>query len=66
MSASKEYIPNRARAAINGKIATIDNGRRIVREYSSGDPLIGRLEFDDGPRFTGEVRGWAQRLAGKQ
>lgn len=45
-------------AIITGKIATVYKGRRIVREYKSGQPLIGRLQDDDAPPFTGFVRDW--------
>lgn len=40
MKAQKK-IPNNQRAICNGKIATIHNGRRIVRIYQSGEPLVG-------------------------
>lgn len=48
MRAKRKYIPNRKRAIITGYIATIQNGRRIIRYYVSGEPLKGRLEYEKG------------------
>ena len=35
---------NRGRAICNATIATIYQGRRLVREYYSGEPLIGKIQ----------------------
>lgn len=40
----KKYIPNKNRAIVNGKIATIVNGRRVVHIYRSGEPLKGKIQ----------------------
>lgn len=53
---SKKYIPNKKRAIVSGKIATVYQGVRIVREYRSGERLIGELEQDNAHRYTGYVR----------
>lgn len=53
----KRALPNRCRAIISGKIATIYKGRRIVREYESGQPLVGRFAGSNAPPYTGFVRG---------
>ncbi len=39
----KPKIPNKDRAIISGKIATIWMGRRVVNFYRSGQPLVGRI-----------------------
>ena len=49
-------IPNTRRAIISGKIATIYKGQRIVREYTSGEPLKGFIPVSDAPPYTGFVR----------
>lgn len=36
-------IPNKDRAIVTGKIATIHHGRRVVNFYRSGQPLIGKV-----------------------
>lgn len=56
----RAYIPNSKRAAISGKIVTVHQGKRLVREYESGEPLVGKLIEDNAPPFTGFVRGWFQ------
>lgn len=56
----REYVPNSARAVTNGHIVTIYQGKRIVRYYTSGQPLVGRIPEDEAPPFTGYVRGWFQ------
>lgn len=43
---NRKYVPNRRRAIITGHIATIYNGRRIIRFYISGEPLKGRIEHE--------------------
>lgn len=53
-------IPNKARAIESARIATIHNGKRIVRQYQSGEPLVGQPLENDGPPFNGYVRGWFQ------
>lgn len=54
-------IPNKHRAIITGKIATYHNGKRIVRRYQSGEPLIGTLQSNDCPPYTGYVRNFGKR-----
>lgn len=44
MQTKKKRIPNRERAIINGKIATIYNGRRVIHIYRSGEPLKGKIQ----------------------
>lgn len=57
----RKYIPNKARAVENARIVTMHRGKRIVKEYKSGEPLVGTpLDNDDAPPFTGYVRGWFQ------
>lgn len=51
-------IKNCERAIVTGKIATIQDGKRVVNTYTSGEPLKGKLPEDDAPPFTGFVRGW--------
>lgn len=48
-----ESVPNSQRAICNGKIATIKNGRRIVRVYQSGAKLDGEIPEPDAPPYTG-------------
>lgn len=43
MKPKRKKIPNAARAIINGKIATIYHGRRVINFYTSGQTLIGRI-----------------------
>lgn len=57
----QRYIPNNQRAVASGKIATIHNGKRIVRNYESGEPLVGKIPEPDAPPFTGYVRGWFEK-----
>lgn len=47
---------NSERAIINGKIATVQNGKRVVHTYLSGEKLKGEIPKDDFPRYTGYVR----------
>lgn len=55
-------MPNDKRAVCNAKMATIKDGKRIVRTYRSGEPLIGEVPTnDDAPPFTGYVRGWFKK-----
>lgn len=51
-------MKNSNRAITNATIATVKNGQRVVRQYQSGDRLVGRIPEDDAPPFTGYVRGW--------
>ena len=44
------------RAIISGRIATIKNGKRIVKRYNSGEKLEGEIIIEDTPPFTGFVR----------
>lgn len=37
-------VGNERRAICNAKIATVKGDRRIIREYKSGEPLVGRIE----------------------
>lgn len=39
----KKFYPT-TRAVVTGKIATVLNGVRIVKQYYSGDKLTGKLE----------------------
>lgn len=57
---SNKYIPNSRRAVITGKIATIHNGKRVVRSYNSGEPLVGKPLEIEAPPFTGYVRGFGE------
>lgn len=54
----RSFVPNKHRAVATAKIATIKNGRRVIRDYKSGDALVGHIPEDDAPPFTGFVRGW--------
>lgn len=56
-------IPNRARAVTTGRIATIKDGKRMVRNYQSGEKLVGEVYTpdDDRPPFTGYVRNWFRK-----
>ena len=56
-------MKNSDRAIINGTIATVVNGRRVVRTYESGEKLVGRIPRDDAPAFTGYVRGFGKKGA---
>lgn len=38
-----EFFKNKERAICDARIATIHQGRRIVLQYRSGQPLVGRL-----------------------
>lgn len=38
------YIPNKDRAITNAKIATVLDGKRLVKKYRSGEPLKGKIE----------------------
>lgn len=38
---AKVWVP---RARFSGTIATICNGRRVIRKYYSGEPLVGYIE----------------------
>lgn len=58
MKLKKAPMPNRKRAIVSGKIATIYEGRRLVRVYESGQPLVGEIPQDNLPPFTGYVRGF--------
>lgn len=49
------------KAITNAKIATIYQGKRIVRFYRSGEKLVGKLPQDDAPPFTGYVRDWFKK-----
>jgi len=40
----KKYVPNKHRAIVNGYIATVYKGKRIIKSYKSGEPLQGRLQ----------------------
>lgn len=55
-------LKNAERAITNGRIVTIKDGRRIVKTYSSGDPLDGVLDQDNAPPFTGFVRDFGKRI----
>lgn len=57
---SKDSTPNAVRAITNAKIATVVDGKRHVQKYSSGDLLVGRLENNDAPPFTGYVRNYGK------
>ena len=61
MRGNQNKLPNNCRAIVSGTIVTVDRGRRVVREYSSGEPLQGEIPEDDAPPFTGFVRGFGQR-----
>ena len=37
-------LPNNRLAITEGYIATVENGKRLVRRYYSGEPLQGRIE----------------------
>ena len=43
-SKKPKIVKNSERAIVNGKIATIYKGKRIVQKYYSGEPLKGRIE----------------------
>lgn len=49
------------RAITNAAIATIYQGKRVVREYKSGERLLGEIESHDAPPFTGFVRGYGKK-----
>lgn len=52
-------------AVTDAAYATIYQGRRLVREYKSGDRLVGQIECDDSaPPFTGFVRGFGKKKKG--
>ena len=48
-------------AITDAAYATIYHGRRLVREYKSGERLVGQLQHDDAPPFTGFVRGFGKK-----
>lgn len=56
IACSSDEEKDEIRVELNG--ATIHNGKRIVRNYESGEPLVGRIPEPDAPPFTGYVRGW--------
>jgi hypothetical protein len=58
---TQKPIPNKSRAIVAGKIATVYKGQRIVKSYNSGQPLTGKIPEDDAPPFTGFVRGWFRK-----
>lgn len=60
--ATKKYIPNSRRAVADAMIATIYKGKRIIRKYRSGEPLIGRIQEWNEPRYTGFVRGYGKKV----
>lgn len=43
----QDKIGNDRRAVCNAKIATNLNGKRFVKAYRSGEPLVGELSNDD-------------------
>lgn len=57
-------MKNAQRAIITGTIVTIQNGKRVVKQYRSGQKLVGRIMDDDAPPFTGYVRGWFKQQKG--
>lgn len=52
---------NKDRAIINGKIATIKDGQRIVTKYQSGEKLVGEIKEEAYFPYTGYVRGFGKR-----
>lgn len=54
-------IPNKYRAVASARIATIKDGKRVVRKYESGERLDGIIPDDDTPKYTGYVRGFGQK-----
>ena len=59
-----QNVPNARRAITNANIATVYYGKRIVREYRSGERLVGNIEGDNAPPFTGFVRGFGKKKKG--
>ena len=57
-------MKNSQRAVANATIVTVQHGQRIVRQYQSGEPLVGRIPQDDAPPFTGFVRGFGSKKKG--
>lgn len=57
----EKSLPNARRAITNANIATIYQGKRIVRPYKSGDRLVGQIEETDAPPFTGFVRDFGKK-----
>lgn len=40
----QKKLPNHRRAIIDGTIATVYQGKRIIKMYKSGEPLQGRIQ----------------------
>lgn len=58
MMPAGQYISKNKYAITHGRIATTHKGKRIIREYQSGEKLVGEIQESDAPPFTGFVRGW--------
>ena len=56
---------NKDRAIINGKIATIQNGKRVVNTYTSGEKLVGKIPYEPYYPYTGYIRGYGGKKNGQ-